>query len=363
MHKTFKLLKLLFFGIVFLTITNSFLYSQHTKFKITTQIKTTPVKDQAKSGTCWSFATISFLESELLRMGKGEFDLSEMYMVSCAYPMKADDYMRWHGNNTFAPGGQAHDVMNVIRQYGIVPDSVYPGFICGAKKHNHDELDGIIEAIMKTYIKQDKPSLLYKKVLGSVLDDYLGDAPTTFNYMGKTYTPKSFTDYLGIKPDNYIEITSFNHHPGYSQFVLEVPDNWSKDLYYNVPMDDLIQVIDNALKNGYTVTWDGDVSENDYEFSNGYLNVHESSATITADYRQKLFDEWITTDDHLMHITGIATDEDGNKYYLTKNSWGSKIVNDGYLYLSENFVRLKTIAIMVHKKSLPREIEKKLDIE
>lgn len=352
----------LFLGIIFLFFSAG-LPAQDHHFEIIAKVKSTPVKDQARSGTCWSFATVSFIESELIRKGKGELDLSEMFNVRCAYPEKAVEYMRMHGNNNFAAGGQAHDVMNVIRKYGIVPDTFYPGLCCDEKKHNHNELDDLLSTIAQYFAKLNKPSLMTEKVIGAVLDEYLGQIPEKFDFNGKSYTPLSFAGYLGINPDDYVELTSFTHHTWYSLFALEIPDNWSRDLYYNVKIEEMLEVMENALKNGYSIAWDGDVSEDDFEFSSGYAEVTNAPSLITQEYRQKLFDNWSTTDDHLMHITGIAKNATGIKYYLTKNSWGIKSTYDGYLYLSEDFMKLKTIAIMVNKESIPRTIRKKLNME
>ena len=358
----FKKNHFVFFGLLMLFIQTDLTAQEH-KFEIISQVKSTIVKDQAKSGTCWSFATVSFLESELIRMGKGEFDLSEMFNVRNAYPEKAENYIRLHGHANYSSGGQAHDVMNIIRKYGVMPDTVYPGLCYGEKRHNHNELDALLETVMKYFVRQEKPSIMIGQVISSILDDYLGKVPEKFDYKGNSYTSMSFAKYLGIDPDKYVELTSYNHHPWYTKFVLEIPDNWSGGMYYNLPIDELTEVMENALKNGYSIAWDGDESEDDFKFSSGYAETTVAPTMITQDYRQKLFDNWSTTDDHLMHITGIAKNVNGKKYYLTKNSWGIKNVFDGYLYISEDYIRLKTIAIMIHKDAIPRNIRKKLDLD
>lgn len=360
---SYKLFCRLLTVVVFIAVLQSGGYSQDHKFNTTTKIKALPVKNQGKSGTCWSFATTSFIESEILRKNNIEVNLSEMFNVRCAYLIKAQLYMRYHGNNTFGPGGQAHDVINIIRNFGMIPDTFFPGLINGDRKFNQNEMDALLESTVKTVLKNGKPSPLLASNINSILENYLGKVPESFIYNGKSYTPESFSKYLGINPDDYVEITSFNHHPFYSKFVLEVPDNWSKDLYYNVPLNEITEIIDHALKNGYTIAWDGDVSERDFSYSSGYAEVPYKKDSVTQKLRQKQFDDWSTTDDHLMHITGSATNDNGDKYYFTKNSWGTNNPYDGYLYLSENYVKLKTIAIMVNKKAIPKEIAKKLDLD
>ncbi|NVO03274.1 MAG: aminopeptidase [Bacteroidetes bacterium] len=346
-------------------------------FTTVKQIKTTPVKDQAQSGTCWSFATTSFIETEMLRLGKPEVDLSEMFFVRNAYPLKALKYVRLHGSSNFGPGGQAHDVINMIRDYGIVPDEIYNGKNLGESKHYHNEMDAVLKAMLDAIVnnKDGKISTAWKSLVDNTLDTYLGKIPTTFNYNGKSYNAISFKkDFCGINPDDYIEITSFNHHPFYQKLDLEVPDNWSNGLYYNLPMNEMMNVIENALSNGYSVAWDGDVSEKEFSNKKGFaivpLNEDKSKTeittekTITQEMRQSMFDNYSTTDDHLMHIVGKVNDQKGNTYYLTKNSW-SATGNDfgGYINLSEAFVKLKTVAILIHKDAIPAEIAKKIGLK
>ncbi len=355
------------------------------KFETIVEVETTPVKDQHRSGTCWAFATISFLESELIK-SKGEvYDLSEMYVIRETYPEKAVQYVRMHGNVNFGPGGQAHDVTNVIKKYGIVPENVYPGLEIGEEKHNHGEMDAVLKAMLKAIIskKGGKITPVWLKAYNAVLDVYLGKVPENFEYEGKSYTAKSFAQNLNIDPDDYIEITSFTHHPFYKKIELEIPDNWSGDEYYNVPVDDLINIMNHALENGYSIAWDGDVSEKDFMFKKGVATVPQkerndkkknekdsanlfpgSEIEVTQLMRQQAFDNYTSTDDHLMHITGIAKDQFGNKYYITKNSWAEDS-NDhgGYLNLSEPYIRLKTIAIMINKNALPANIKKRLRVE
>lgn len=352
------------------------------EFTMIHQVKTTPVKNQAKTGTCWSFATTSFIETELIRMGKGEHILSPMWFVRFAYPDKAEKYIRYHGSYNFGVGGQAHDVMNVIKQYGFVPEEFYKGMNIGEEEHNHGEmasvLEGIVDAVKKN--RGGKITPLWKNVFDSALNIYLGKPVEEFTYQGKNYTPTTFVESLGFNPDDYVEITSYSHRPFYSSFDLEIPDNWSKDKYYNVPMDELMAVIDYALSNGYSVCWDGDVSEKEFDRKKGIaivpldpLEIKEGEEekseapvkekTITQEMRQTTFDNYTTTDDHLMHLTGLAQDQNGTKYYYTKNSWGTKDKKyDGYWYMSEPYVRLKTVAIMIHKSAIPPDIKTKLGL-
>lgn len=352
------------------------------EFKMIYEIKTTPVKNQAKTGTCWSFATTSFVETELMRMEKGENILSPMFNVYYAYRPKAENYIRYNGLTNFGMGGQAHDVMNIIREFGFVPEEVYPGKQIGEEDHNHGEMDAVLKAIVDAVNKDrgGKITPVWSKVLDAALDIYLGVPPKEFTYQEKTYTPKNFVAATGFNPDDYVELTSFTHHPFYKQFDLEVPDNWSKGLYYNVPIDDIIKIMDWALEKGYSVAWDGDVSEKGFSRKKGIAIVpmteeatddskkDEEDAdqpakekVVTQEMRQETFDNRTTTDDHLMHITGLAKDQNGSKFYYTKNSWGTKDKKyDGYWYMSEPYVRLKTIAIMVHKDAMPAEIRTRL---
>lgn len=348
------------------------------EFTILYSVDASPVKSQDWTGTCWSFATTSFIESELLRMDKGELDISDMYFVRYAYPTKAEKYVRYHGNNNFGQGGQAHDVMNVMREHGMVTEDAYTGKNIGEEKHNHAEMATVLQAMLDGVLKVKGKKLTprWKDAFRASLDAYLGDVPETFEYEGTEYTPEEFRDELGINPDDYIEIISYTNYPMYEPVVLEVPDNWSDDLYYNVPLEDLMGVIDNALMNGYSVCWDGDTGKDNFYRKKGYAVIPEDNEDkdddeeitepevekeITVEMRQKAFDNFDATDDHLMHLTGIAENQEGTKFYYTKNSWGTKDKKyDGYWYMSEPYLRLKTIAIMVHKDAVPEEIRTKL---
>lgn len=370
---------------VFTLLISSFNFAQNDKddsvhqFNIIYQVESTPVSSQDKTGTCWCFATQSYLETELLRMGKGEYNLSEMFVVRNTFPLKAEKYIRYHGLSNFGQGGQAHDVLLVMENFGLVPEEVYTGKPLNEEKHNHSEMTAVLKGALDAVINtKGKISPNWKEVCESVLDIYLGEIPETFIYNEEEYTPRSFADMLGLNPDDYIEITSYQHHPYYEKFVLEIPDNWTNTEYYNIPIDELMQLIDYAIENGYSVAWDGDTSEKTFYRKKGYAVIPideddtsesedeemkpEVEKVITQEMREETFNSFLTTDDHLMHITGIAENQEGTKFYYTKNSWGTKYKYDGYWYMSESFVRLKTIAIMVHKDAVPQEIRAKLGI-
>ncbi|MDX9882680.1 MAG: C1 family peptidase [Prolixibacteraceae bacterium] len=363
------------------------------------EIPTTSVKDQYHSGTCWSFSGIGMLEAEMLRLGKPELDLSEMYVVWHTYSEKAIKHVRLHGNLNFSAGGAFHDVINMIRKYGIVPESVYDGLNYGEDKHVHGEMDRVLSEQVNAVIenKNKKLSTAWHDALKSTLSSYLGKLPESFTYEGKQYSPLSFAkDYVGLNMDDYVEISSYTHHPFYSKFILEVPDNWSWDEVYNVPIEELEQIIDNSLENGYTVAWAADISEKGFSTSKkGVAVVPEINLTdmdgaeiskwekltdkekeekifelnepgpekiITQEMRQIDFDDYQTTDDHGMLIVGTAKDQHGSVYYKIKNSWGKYNDYDGYFFASRPYVRYKTMCIMVNKEAIPKNIRKKLNL-
>ncbi len=335
----------------------------------------TPVKSQGKTGTCWSFATSSFLESELMRIGKPEYDLSEMYFVRTIYQKKAMNYLMRQGKAQFSQGGLSHDVISAFREGGALPEEAFSGK--GSEEeisHDHSEMANVLKGMLDALIKQKKISERWRTGFVAMMDAYLGTPPESFSYQGKSYTPKSFAASLGLNPDNYISFTSYTHHPFDEEIILEIPDNYANGTYFNVPIDDLIAITENAVKKGYSVAWDGDVSEKGFSSKNGIAVMPITSnrddlfeqpgeeIAVTQELRQKTFFEHSTTDDHLMHITGVAKDQKGVKYYYTKNSWGAISPYQGYVYMSEPYFRLKTVGLMVNKEAVPDRIRKRLGI-
>jgi bleomycin hydrolase len=371
MRKEF-IIKIVFTLSIVLYYSNLTITAQiHPDFTITKNIKTTPVKNQYSTGTCWCFATLSFLETEALRLGKPELNLSEMYIVRYTYNSKAIKYFRNQGKANFGEGGQAHDVLNVIKEHGVVTEDAYPGLQYGYKTHNHRELSSVLESILKTVTAnpENTPTTAWLPAFNAVIETYLGKAPTEVNYLGKSYDPVKFSkEIAGINPDDYIELTSYKTYPYYKQASIEIPDNWSHNMYYNVPIQDLMSIMDYAVNNGYSVAWDGDVSEKEFKHYEGKATLSNAETERIKEsgienLRQTTFDNYTTTDDHLMHITGLAKDKNGADYYLVKNSWGENSNQfGGYLYMSNSFAQLKTIAILVHKDAIPKEIKKKLNL-
>lgn len=367
-------------------------------FTTVKELKITPVKNQSRTGTCWCFSTLGFLESELLRQGKGEYDLSEMYIVNHSYKDKADKYVRLHGELNFGQGGSFYDVLYAWKKYGIVPESVMGGLEYGEDQHAHSEMERLASAYVNTVIKNPngKLSTAWKKGYDGIIDAYLGKLPETFTYNGKEYTPISFAEELGLNPDDYVSLTSYTHHPFYTSFPIEVQDNWRWSDSYNLPLDEFMQVMDNAINTGYTIAWGSDVSEKGFT-RNGIavvpdMEILETSGSdqdkwvglsraekdkeinkmlekpcqelkITQEMRQQDYDNYRTTDDHGMQIYGIAKDQTGKKFYIVKNSWGTENKYKGTWYASEAFVAYKTMNIVVHKDALPKAIKTKLGIK
>jgi len=367
-------------------------------FTTVKEMPITSIQNQSRSSTCWSFSALSFLESELIRMGKGSFNLSEMYIVWHTYFAKADKYVRTDGNINFAPGGGFEDVLFVMKNWGIVPEEVMTGLNYGEEIHVHNELDATLKAYVDVLLKNPngKLSTAWKKGVEGILDAYLGARPQKFTYLGKEYTPQSFASMLAINPDDYISLTSFTHHPFYTKFALEISDNWLWSESYNLPLDEFMSVIDNALNNGYTISWASDVSEvgftrkgiavvPDADMTNmsgsdqaRWLGLSPSARNaelakmadnpctekvITQEMRQVAFDNKQTTDDHGMHIFGIAQDQTGKKFYMVKNSWGETGDYKGIWYVSEAYTAYKTMDIMVHKNAIPAAIKQKLNLK
>ena len=375
------------------------------KFTVSKELPVTSVKNQNKAGTCWCYSGLAFIESELLRMGKGEYDFSEMFIVSNTYRDRAMAAIRTHGDVSFSQGGAFGDVIYGMKTFGLVPESeMRPGAAYGDTLSDHSELsaltDAMVEAIAKG--KQSKMQrnsnheLLCLKAIQAVHDIYLGTCPTEFTYNGVKYTPKSFYESTGLNADDYVSITSFTHHPFYEKFVLEIQDNWRWGLSYNVPLDEFMEIFDYAIDNGYTIAWGSDVSEQGFRLGvrKGFcvLPATEVKACIGSDQakwsgmkakeiqdeaakhptpqrwvsqeeRQEAYDNWETTDDHGMLIYGKATDQMGNEYYMVKNSWGDYGDYHGMFYASKAFVRYKTMNILVHKDAIPAAIKAKLGIE
>lgn len=344
------------------------------EFTIVKENPATPVKDQASTGTCWCFATNSFIESELLRTGKGEHDLSEMFVVRHNYIRRIKDNILRRGEGNIGPGSIAHMYIWVMKNVGIMPEEAYDGINYDSKRHDHGDLNTWVKSINATAVEMKKP--LPEEIVNGVLDAYLGKVPEKFTYQGKEYTVESFTKAMGLNADDYVEITSFTHHPFYEKVMVEVPDNWDYATMYNLPLDEMMQVIDNAINEGYTVAWDGDISEPGYAFRHFIavntkedlrkqkeLKAKAKEESVTQESRQHGFETFATVDDHLEHITGIAKDQDGVKYYKTKNSWGVDSNGTGYHYLSEEYVKAKSISILVHKNSIPKAIRAKLGLK
>lgn len=340
---------------------------KHPDFIVTHEVKTSPVKSQDYTGTCWSYTATSFIESEILRKGGELYDISEMFFVRHVYTQKAKRYVRFHGKSNFSQGGQAHDAIEIIEKYGMVPETVYHGINYKSERHNHSLLEELLKHIAEKFAAtENKLSPSWINHYNAVLDGYLGQLPGNFEYKGEQYTGESFAKMVKINAEDYIEITSYSHQPYYKPFVLELPDNWSHDLYYNVPPEELMQIMKYALSNGYSVSWDGDVSGDAFSHKAGKADLLDDQEKLLAGkgaekFRQILFDNFTATDDHLMHLTGLAKDTEGNTWFQTKNSWASESNNyGGYLYMSENYLMGMTIAIMVHKDALPEGIAKKI---
>ncbi|MCQ2178264.1 MAG: aminopeptidase [Bacteroidales bacterium] len=359
----------------------------------------TSVKNQFRSGTCWAFSTVGLVESEVIRINKIKDpalypDFSDMFVISKSYQDRADKYVRLDGNLTFASGSEADDVLDVIREYGIVPQCEMEGLNYGTDKPVHGELDSVLKSYVESVAKNPngKISTAWKKGFTAILDSYLGECPEKFTVDGKEYTPASYRDALNFNPDDYISLTSFTHHPFYTWFAVEICDNWRWDRSYNIPIDEIVKVVDNAIEKGYTLAWGTDVSAPGFTRDGLAVLVDvEASATSGSDQehwlgkdsegtaentsdtvvekvptqesRQIEFDEKTMTDDHGMQIYGIAKDQFGKKYYMVKNSWGVTGKYSGIWYATEAYLRAQTLDITVHKSALTPELKKRLGIK
>lgn len=369
------------------------------KFTDVKVIKTTPVKDQNKSGTCWCFAGNSFFEDEVLRKHGKEVDLSEMFVVRQCYLDKADRFVRLYGETNFAAGGSIMDVPHVWAVAGAVPEEAYGGLAYGEEKHDHGELQAVLEAYLRGVVSKPNKRLStsWRKGFEAILDAYLGKVPETFTVDGKSYTPRSYAESLGLAPSDYVAMTSFTHHPYYSAFPLEVPDNWLWAPYHNVKLDELKAVVDNSIDKGYSVVWAADVSEGGFKWRKGYAVMPKEKSKddmegtelsrwvqlsdkdrqeemydikgpvaeieVTPEVRQGMFDRQETTDDHGMVIVGKAVDQEGNRYYKVKNSWDTNQLYNGYFYVSEPYFLAKTVSILVNRDAVPAGIASKLDLK
>ena len=367
------------------------------QFTDTKFLPTTPIKNQAQSGTCWSFAGTALLENELLRMGKPEYDLSEMWIVRHCYLDKIERFVRYHATCELAGGGGVVDVPYVAANYGLVPESVYMGLNYGYDKHNHNELDIVMRSFGEAIARSKKPTTAWRAAAMGIIDAYLGEAPETFVYEGKEYTPETFAASLGLNMDDYVCISSFTHHPFYTQFAVEVPDNWLHGMSYNVPLDELQQIVDEAIDGGYSVLWAADVSEKGFNRKAGFmvcpaeikaddmsegewlnwskmtdrereearykLDKPGAELKVTQELRQIAYDNYETTDDHGMLLVGKAVDQIGNKYYKVKNSWSTANGFDGYYYASVPYFRYKTICVVVNKNAISKDLRNKMGIK
>ncbi|WP_306350386.1 C1 family peptidase [Flavobacterium sp. '19STA2R22 D10 B1'] len=355
-------------------------YSQAYEFQTVIDIDATPVISQDLTGTCWSFSTTSFLEAEIIRITGKKIDLSEMYNVRNTYPKKAWNYVMRQGKAQFGQGGLSHDVINSARDYGIVPLSAYTGLIPNVEKHNHTEMVAVLEGMLKVYVENPakKLSPQWKEAVSSVLDVYMGKNVTEFTFEGKKYTPQSFLAMTKLNPNDYVSITSFTNEPVYKPFIIDIPDNFSNGSFYNLPLNEFVENIDNALSKGFTIALDCDVSEATFSGKSGVAVIPDNNEdakailteikpekNITPEFRQAEFENLDTQDDHLMHIVGKVKDQKGNIYYKVKNSWGTdskRVANDGYVYMSVPYLKLKTISVLVHKDALTKKTKKDLNI-
>ena len=366
------------------------------KFTTVKENPITSIKDQNQSGTCWAFSSLGFLEAELLRMGKGQHDLSESFLVYHTYMDRADRAVRTHGDVSFSQGGSFYDAIYCLKHYGIVPQEAMPtkGHLYGDSLYNFNQLDAVASAYVSAIAKgkQRKISLVWKDDLSNIYKNYFGELPEKFTVDGKSYTPHTYVKALGLNPDDYVSLTSYTHHPFYSKFILEIQDNWRWAESYNLPLDEFMEVCESSVRNGYTFAWGADVSEKGFgrdgiakvpanvkntdmtgsdaarwtgtnERNGAVIKTNDGELTITQEMRQEGYDNWETTDDHGMVIYGLAKDDKGNDYFMVKNSWGNYGKYNGMFYASKAYVAYKTMNILIHKSAIPAKIAKKLGLK
>jgi bleomycin hydrolase len=363
--------KLLFILVI---LPMQYIISQNYDFQVIKKLEALPVISQDNTGTCWSFSTTSFLESEIFRISGKKIDLSELYQPRMTYPIKAENYVMRQGKAQYGEGALAHDVLFSLLKFGLVPQSAYSGLSDNETKHNHAELFDVSKAFLDVLAqnKQGKLSNHWKKAYENLLNAYIGTPPVNFTFEGKNYTPKTFLEYTKLNPNDYLSIGSFTHEAYYKPFVLNVPDNFSNGKIQNVTLDELVKITDEALEKGFTLAFDADVSEK-YWFRNGIAVVPENDEdldkaktnivtekNVNTELRQKEFENLATTDDHLMHIVGKSKDSKGNEYYVVKNSWGNKSGEDGFWHMSKNYFKLKVLFVVLHKDGIAKDIKQKL---
>lgn len=385
-----------YFGLIFLFIAFSatakrlpiYTNAEGSNYKFARQVHldATPVQNQGSSGTCWSFSGLSFFESELLRMGKPQIVLSEMFVARKAYEMKAEMYVRLDGKSNFGEGGEFHDIPAVIAAFGVVPESAYPGLNYGSEGHDHGELFKVLKGAVDGIIAYmnsrgfDGLTSAWKSAISGILDAYFGEEIKDFEYNGQKFTPQTFAKYLELDMENYLSLTSFTNHAMNKPCILAIPDNWSRQESYNVSLDDMYDATVEALKNGFTVGWTADVSEEGFSHRKGIainpvdtelLTAEEGNAfmnpveevEVTQELRQKGYDNKTTQDDHLMHIVGLYKDQQGRDFFLVKNSWGTTNYPEGFLYVSASYFKMKTIYVYLNKDGLMKSVSKKIQVE
>lgn len=377
-----KLLTVLVFTLISFTVFSGVQLDSGYNFVIEKQFPVTSIKNQYMTGTCWSFSVLSMLETELLQKGKGEYDLSEMYIVYKAYILKAIEFARLHGFMKMSGGGELGDPIEMIREYGIVPEQVYSG-LHGKTNHDQYAMDDSLKNYMDSIVNLNELPEGWLNGFVKILNNNIGEVPQEFDYNGKHYTPASFRDYLGINPDQYIVLTSFTHHPYYSKFILELPDNWMLGEAYNLPLNELSSVIRSSIANNYSLAWACDISEPGFSFLNGMailpqkdwndmtndeinqsMKVPLVQMQVTPETRQHEFDDYETQDDHGMHLIGTAQDRLGQLFYYMKNSWGTDNTQyNGFIYVSESYLLMKTISILVNRNAIPSDIKKKIGLK